>query len=304
MQTIHDKGYKKLFSNKVIFRQLIETFVHEDWVKDLDFENCETLDKSFISSHYKETESDIIYKINLRDKEVYIFILIEFQSSVDHFMALRILNYVTNFYMDYLESNKQAKKLPSIFPILLYNGDRLWSAPTNFSDLIEQNELLGRFSLNFEYFKIAENEYSKEDLLKIHNIVSTLFLAESFYDIDLLTSEFLKIFKKEEDKQPISLFLNWFKQLSEHQRIDKSDYQELEHIYDNEEEVRTMLITALEKERKELFEKGMEKGMEKGIERGKIEDAKAMIARGLSVSLIAEITGLAEGVIIRLKSDI
>ena len=104
MQTIHDKGYKKLFSNKVIFRQLIETFVHEDWVKDLDFDNCETLDKSFISSHYKETESDIIYKINLRDKEAYIFILIEFQSSVDHFMALRILNYVTNFYMDYLES--------------------------------------------------------------------------------------------------------------------------------------------------------------------------------------------------------
>lgn len=71
MKTIHDKGYKKLFSNKVIFRQLMETFVHEDWVKDLDFDSCETLNKSFISSHYKETESDIIYKIRLRDKEVY-----------------------------------------------------------------------------------------------------------------------------------------------------------------------------------------------------------------------------------------
>ena len=60
MPTIHDSGYKKLFSNKVIFRQLIETFVKEDWVKDLDFDSCDTVDKSFISEHYKETESDII----------------------------------------------------------------------------------------------------------------------------------------------------------------------------------------------------------------------------------------------------
>ncbi len=35
--TIHDSGYKKLFSNRTIFRQLIETFVHEDWAKEIDF---------------------------------------------------------------------------------------------------------------------------------------------------------------------------------------------------------------------------------------------------------------------------
>ncbi len=38
MNKIHDKGYKKLFSNKVIFRQLLETFVDETWIKDLDFD--------------------------------------------------------------------------------------------------------------------------------------------------------------------------------------------------------------------------------------------------------------------------
>jgi uncharacterized protein YlbG (UPF0298 family) len=52
---IHDSGYKKLFSNRTIFQQLIETFITEAWVKDLDFSKCETLDKSFITDHYKET---------------------------------------------------------------------------------------------------------------------------------------------------------------------------------------------------------------------------------------------------------
>ena len=42
------------------------------------------------------------------------------------------------------------------------------------ADLIEDNERLGKFAINFEYFKIAENECSKRDLLKIKNIVSTL----------------------------------------------------------------------------------------------------------------------------------
>ena len=109
---IHDSGYKKLFSNRTIFRQLLETFVNQEWVHSLDFDTCETLDKSFISEHYKETESDLIYKIQFHDREVYIYILIEFQSTVDSFMALRVLNYITNFYMDFLVNNSGVKKLP------------------------------------------------------------------------------------------------------------------------------------------------------------------------------------------------
>jgi hypothetical protein len=38
---IHDSGYKRLFSNRTIFRQLIETFVEEEWVQLLDFELVE-----------------------------------------------------------------------------------------------------------------------------------------------------------------------------------------------------------------------------------------------------------------------
>lgn len=44
MHQIYDKGYKKLFKNKSIFRQLLETFVPEAWIKELDFNTCETLD--------------------------------------------------------------------------------------------------------------------------------------------------------------------------------------------------------------------------------------------------------------------
>ncbi len=297
---IHDSGYKKLFSNRTIFRQLLETFVNQEWVHSLDFDTCEPLDKSFISEHYKETEGDLIYKIQFQDREVYIYILIEFQSTVDPFMALRVLNYITNFYMDFLVNNRGVNKLPAVFPIVLYNGSTPWTASVNLSALIEQMPPLGRFALDFEYFLIAENQYSQEALLKIRNIVSTLFLAESHYDLDVLEAELVNVFSSEGDRQAVSLFLNWFRQLAFHGRIESSDYESLEYIYRTEEEVKTMLVTALEKERERFFQNGLREGKQEG----RIETAKAMLAKGMEITLISEITNLPEAQLLELRDGL
>ena len=337
---IHDSGYKKLFSNRTIFRQLLETFVNQEWVHSLNFDKCEPLDKSFISEHYKETESDLIYKVQFYDREVYIYILIEFQSTVDPFMALRVLNYITNFYMDFLVNNRGVNKLPAVFPIVLYNGAAPWTAPVNLSELIEQTPPLGAFALDFQYFLIAENQYSQEALLKIRNIVSTLFLAESHYDLDVLEVELLNLFSSEMDRQAVSLFLNWFRQLAFHGRIESGDYQSLESIYQNEEEVKMMLVTALERERERFFQNGLregkqeglregeqkglregeqkglregeqkglregeQKGLREGEQKGKIETAKAMLAKGMEMTLISEITNLPEAQLLQLKEEL
>ncbi|MEK8017901.1 MAG: Rpn family recombination-promoting nuclease/putative transposase [Candidatus Parabeggiatoa sp.] len=298
--TIHDSGYKHLFSNKVIFRQLIETFVTEEWVKDLDFESSQKIDKSFISEHYKETESDIIYQVNFRGKKSYLIILIEFQSTVPRFMAVRVLNYLTNFYMDYLKSNKGVKKLPPIFPIVLYNGDKSWTAPVNLANLIENNDLLGKYGLSFEYFKIAINEYSKETLLKFNNIVSTLFLAEGHYDIDLLEKELIELFQRESDKQAVSLFLNWFKQLAVHDRIDERDYSTLHQIYANTQEV-NMLMTSIREERKRLYDGGFKDGKNQGRHAEKRAMVETLLYKGMDISFIAEVTQLSEEEILKLK---
>ena len=313
---IHDSGYKKLFSNRTIFRQLLETFVNQEWVHSLDFDTCEPLDKSFISEHYKETESDLIYKIQFQDREVYIYILIEFQSTVDPFMALRVLNYITNFYMDFLVNNSGVKKLPAVFPIVLYNGEAPWTAAVNLSALIEQTPPLGTFALDFQYFLIAENQYSQEALLKIRNIVSTLFLAESYYDVEVLEVELLNLFSSEGDKKAVSLFLNWFKQLAFHGRLESDDYEPLESIYRTEEEVKTMLVTALEREREQIFQNGLREGEQKGKQEGRIEGeqkgriegrietAKAMLAKGMEMTLISEITNLPEAQLLELRDGL
>jgi hypothetical protein len=54
----------------------MQTFVNESWVKDIDFENTKTLDKSFISENYKNTEGDLIIETKLNDKDFYVYILL------------------------------------------------------------------------------------------------------------------------------------------------------------------------------------------------------------------------------------
>jgi predicted transposase/invertase (TIGR01784 family) len=245
---------------------LLETFVQEPWVAEIDFNQCGTLDKSFVSDHYKETESDLIYKVKVRGKTIYIYVLLEFQSSVDRFMVVRVLNYITNFYLDYVQTHKRVKRLPAVFPVVLYNGQRKWTAAQEIADLIEPEPALGPYALHFQYLLLNEKSYNRQQLLAIQNIVSTLFLAEAHYDIQLLEAELLNLYEREEDKQAVSLFLNWFRQLALYGKVSPEDYGKLDYVYRTKEEVRTMLAAALERERKKIYQAGRKEGLAEGMQ--------------------------------------
>ncbi len=106
--------------------------------------------------------------------------------------------------MDYVETHARVRTLPPLFPIVLYNGDNPWRAPTTMAEPEDRSDLLGPYQVTFEYFKIAENELDRETLLTVSNIVSTLFLAEANYDLSLLKTALLDIFDNESDKQAVN----------------------------------------------------------------------------------------------------
>ena len=286
MPKLHDSGYKFLFSNRTIFRQLVETFVAQDWVKVADFDRAELIDKSFASEEYRNTESDLIYRLPVGKSSMYLYILLEFQSSVDRFMALRVLGYLVDFYRDFVKGRRRIKKLPPVFPIVLYNGEDKWTAATNMTSLIERADLCGMYGVQFQYFKIAENEIGRDRLFSIGNIVSTLFLAENHEDVERLSTELVSLFDREPDKQAVSLLINWFRQLAVHGRIEESDYEALTEVYRSREEAQTMLIKTLERDKQKKYEEGRQDQARR--------TALALLARGMVPPEIAEITGLSE----------
>ena len=124
--------------------------------------------------------------------------------------------------MDFVLSNKNVRHLllPAMFPLILYNGDDSWTVPDTLEALIENTVKLGEYGMPFKHLVIAENEFGKETLLRIRNIISTLFLAESHYDYELLRDELLNLCDTEQDVQALELFINWLRQLAHHGKID------------------------------------------------------------------------------------
>lgn len=289
---VHDSGYKFLFSNRTFFRQLMESFVDQPWVKHLDFDRAERIEKSFIDEEFQERESDLIYRVPFGREELYVYVLLEFQSTVDPSMALRVLNYVVQLYLDLNSSQAAGEKLPPVFPLVLYNGDRRWTAATDVADLIESEPSLGEYALRFRYFKLAENEFSRGQLLQIGNLVSTLFLAEIRTDQETLLEEFVSLFEREEDKRAASLLANWFRHMAIHQRISREDYRQLEAVYRSSEEVKTMLVTAMEEYGQKFYDKGLLEGREEGREERLVQIVLAMHQRAIDIALIADVTGL------------
>jgi predicted transposase YdaD len=179
--------------------------------------------------------------------------------------------------------------------------------------LIDTEVDLGQYGLHFEHFVIAENAYGKEWLAKIDNIIAALFLAEAHYDLPLLLEKLLILYDTEHDRQALMLFINWFRQLAAHSRLKNSDFAQIEEQDLTREEVKSMLIKALERERETIRQEGFDSGKKEGFDSGKKEGfdsgkkegihegiqernrqiVQAMVAKGFPLPTIAALLNLA-----------
>ncbi len=185
-------------------------------------------------------------------------------------MALRVLNYVTNFYMDYVESREKVKMLPPVFPILLYRGKNSWTAPVKMADLIDHVDVLGKYAPRFQYCQIAEQAYPPEELLTIRNIVSTLFLAETSDDEHLIIDELAALIDLKQNRPAVWLLINWFLQLITHGRKTVSDIEQLDQLYHTGEDVKSMLIRTLEDKFEEREAAARTKALAEGRTEGEL----------------------------------
>ena len=172
----HQNSYKLLFSHARMVEDLLKGFVKEEWVEQLDFTTLEKISESYVSDDIRDREDDIVWRVQWGEDWIYIYLLLEFQSTVDHWMAVRIMTYVGLLYQDLVRTGKVAamQNLPPVFPIVLYNGNRDWNAATDISDLVETVPgSLGRYHPSLPYLLLAEKKFQNEELEPLKNLVSS-----------------------------------------------------------------------------------------------------------------------------------
>ncbi|MCU0755980.1 MAG: Rpn family recombination-promoting nuclease/putative transposase [Xanthomonadales bacterium] len=135
----NDASYKKLFSHAELVADLLRTCIRESWIHDLDFASLERVSGSHVDRKLQQRHSDVIWRLRWAHtgQWVYVYLLLEFQSKPDRWMAIRMLNYVALFYDHLLQTKalKANEALPLVLPIVLYNGEPRWRKPLSLKAL-------------------------------------------------------------------------------------------------------------------------------------------------------------------------
>jgi predicted transposase/invertase (TIGR01784 family) len=203
------------------------------------------------------------------------------------------------FYQENQRLNGE-KHLNPPFPVLIYNGDTKWNAPTSLRELFYKSSVPKKYIPDFSYFKIAINEIPKRELVKIRNAVSAIFYVENSTpeDIKRNRTELVSLLSSVIKDEGARIVDAIFERMRKTQKIDKkvTIIKSVEDLV----EVTGMWETAVKRHEKKILEKGIEKGIERGIEEGiekgieknKKENALKLIEKGMDNSFIHEITGL------------
>jgi predicted transposase YdaD len=111
-------------------------------VSQVDWSSLQREPGSVVDPELRETESDLLFSARLRTgQSLLLYVLLEHQSTVDPWMALRMLRYVVRQLERWRQEHPERAVLPFIIPLVMYHGpEGAWTAPRRVEDLFELPE--------------------------------------------------------------------------------------------------------------------------------------------------------------------
>ena len=263
----HDSGYKLLFSHPEMVRDLLTGFVQGEWLNNADFSTLTRVNGSYVTQSDKlaQRHDDLVWKIRINDRWLYVYLLLEFQSSIDPLMALRMMVYVGLLYQDLAKRKEFAAdgKLPPVLPIVLYNGVPRWTASVLMEKLVTTPPAgLESYVPRCRYLLLDEGQYGADVLNPLRNVVAALFRLETqrgLNDVRNVVDALIEWLKEEDQRSLRRAFAIWFKRLLRTQLPD-ADIDGINELH----EVRSMLSENIKSWFDEYTDKGRQEGLQKG----------------------------------------
>ncbi len=145
---IHDPFYKRLLGNERVIRELIEAFIAPTrppaWLEALDFDTLERGPTENVTDAGRRRTEDMIWSVGQAAGDGAgrrVHLLVEHQSSVDHAMALRFLDYTSLLFQRLYPDDRRRRwrkddAADETLRVVVYNGDRQWDAHTNLAGAV------------------------------------------------------------------------------------------------------------------------------------------------------------------------
>ena len=273
----HDESYKLLFSHPQLVKDLLTGFVPEPWVQHVDFSTLEKVSGTFVADDLRDREDDVIWRVRWQGQWLYVYLLIEFQRTVDWFMGVRLVTYRGLLYQDLIRSGRlgPGDKLPPVVPIVLYNGKERWNAPMELAHLLADHpEGLERYRHPGNYLVLDEGSLAGSEVVGVRNLATAVFQLENSRTTDDLRAVLTRLVEwlaADEQEGLRRSFTVWIKRVLLPARLPGIDLPEVTNL----QEVNAMLAERV----MEWTEDWKNQGIEQGIKKGRKEGEVAMLLR-------------------------
>jgi predicted transposase YdaD len=144
----------------------MRNFVYEPWVDTLEVGSLEKFCRNYVPDNLRSQEGDVIWRIKCQDTWLYVYLLIEFQSTADSFISLRLMSYVSLLSQDLIKSQKFKKRQK--LPPVLHNGKKHWNVSELIADLPQSS--IGRYKPSLRYLAIDKRHFSQNEPDPFENI--------------------------------------------------------------------------------------------------------------------------------------
>ena len=134
--TPHDTYFRESFGRREIALDFLRHHLPPELLAEIDLETLEISKDTYVSADLRSAYSDLVYRVRHRDGPLTIYVLFEHKSSPEYWTLLQLLRYLAAEGDAYRKQHPQARRLPPIYPLVIYHGKGRWRAPRNFHDLI------------------------------------------------------------------------------------------------------------------------------------------------------------------------
>ena len=135
-----DPVYKRLYAFPEMVADLLRSLFPDDAL-GADYGSLRKLPAEYVADDYRQRRGDAVWQLraaSARGGWLHVLMLLEFQSTDDPSMALRVLEYTAMLYRELLRerSGGAGVLLPPVLPVVLYNGDAPWRSVAQVRDLV------------------------------------------------------------------------------------------------------------------------------------------------------------------------
>jgi predicted transposase/invertase (TIGR01784 family) len=137
----HNLMVRAVLSDLADATSFLQQHLPQEVSQALNWSTLRLLEGSFVDEDLRASEADFLYQIEHVSGEdsVWLYVLLEHQSTPDRWMRFRLLKYCCRIWdMSFRESPDQ-RELRAIVPLVFYQGERSWAYSSEFADLFAES---------------------------------------------------------------------------------------------------------------------------------------------------------------------